>query len=154
MAETGSISIFIAFIISAYVLISSLIGAKTRRREFVRSAENGAFAICFLLTIACLSLVHGLLTRDFSLRYVAMNTSTDLSTIYTITALWAGQAGSLLLWSWILSVYMALAVLWGRRHDRKFMPYVLVVLAAVSCFFTYLIGFVESPFEKLSFVTN
>ncbi|HSE83370.1 MAG TPA: heme lyase CcmF/NrfE family subunit [Thermodesulfobacteriota bacterium] len=154
MAETGSISIFLAFVISVYVLIASLVGGKTRRREFVRSAENGALAVCFLLTIAILSLVHGLLTRDFSLRYVAMNTSTDLSTVYTITALWAGQAGSLLLWSWILSIYMALAVLWGRRQKGEFMPYVLLVLAAVSCFFTYLIGFVESPFEKLSFVPS
>ncbi|HEX3035686.1 MAG TPA: heme lyase CcmF/NrfE family subunit [Thermodesulfobacteriota bacterium] len=154
MAETGSISIFLAFVISVYVLIASLVGGKTRRREFVRSAENGAFAVCFLLTVASLSLVHGLLTRDFSLRYVAMNTSTDLSTVYTITAFWAGQSGSLLLWAWILSIYMALAVLLGRRQNRESMPYVLVVLAAVSCFFTYLIGFVESPFEKLSFVPS
>jgi len=47
---------------------------------------------------------------------------------------------------------MALVVILARGKNREFMPYVLVTLAAVSCFFTYLIGFIESPFERLPFV--
>ena len=152
MVETGVISVFLSFIISVYILIASLAGGKTRRRELIKSAENGAVAVFFLLTLACVSLIHALLTRDFSLKYVALNSSRDLSTIYTVTALWAGQAGSLLLWSWILSVYMALVVVLNRGRNRGLMPFVLAVLAAVSCFFTYLVGFVESPFERLPFV--
>ncbi|MGH7792133.1 MAG: heme lyase CcmF/NrfE family subunit, partial [Thermodesulfobacteriota bacterium] len=122
MVETGSISIFLAFVISVYTLIASLVGGKTRNRELIKSGENGAFAVFFLLTVACASLIHALLTRDFSLKYVALNTSRDLSTIYTITALWAGQAGSLLLWSWILSIYTALVVFFNRRRSRELMP--------------------------------
>ncbi|HEX9830327.1 MAG TPA: cytochrome c biogenesis protein CcsA, partial [Thermodesulfobacteriota bacterium] len=152
MVETGSISIFLAFVVSVYTLIASFTGGKYRNREFINSAEHGAFAVFFLLTVACASLIHALLTRDFSLKYVASNTSQDLSTIYTITALWAGQAGSLLLWSWILSIYTALVVFFNRRRSRELMPYVLGTLAAVSSFFIYLIAFVESPFEKLPFV--
>lgn len=152
MVETGSVSVFLAFFISLYTSIAAFIGAKARRREIVKSAEHGALAVFFLLTVASVSLVHALLSRDFSLKYVASNSSRDLSTMYTITSFWAGQAGSLLLWSWILSIYTALVVVLNRRRDRELMPYVLVTLAAVSCFFTYLVGFVESPFERLSFV--
>jgi cytochrome c-type biogenesis protein CcmF len=151
MVETGNISVFLAFILSVYTLIASIIGGKTRKREFIKSAENGAIAVFFLLTIASAALIHALLSRDFSLKYVASNTSRDLSTIYTITAFWAGQAGSLLLWSWILSIYMTLVVLQNRGKNRELMPYVIATLAAISSFFIYLIGFVESPFEKLSF---
>lgn len=154
MVETGTISIFLAFAISLYTLVASLVGGKTRKREFIKSAEHGAFAVFFLLTVASASLIHALLTRDFSLKYVASNTSRDLSTIYTITALWAGQAGSLLLWSWILSLYTGLVVLFNRGKSRELMPYVIGTLAAVSSFFIYLIAFVESPFEKLSFVAT
>lgn len=154
MAETGTISIFLAFVISLYVLAASFIGGKTGKVEFIKSAENGAFAVFFLLTIASASLIHALLTRDFSLKYVAMNTSIDLSTVYTVTAFWAGQAGSLLLWAWMLSAYTALVVLGNRRKNRGFMPFVLTTLAAVSSFFILLICFVESPFEKLSFVPD
>jgi len=146
MVDVGSICVFLAFVISVYTLIASIIGGKTRRPELIKSAENGALAVCFLLTIASASLVHALLTRDFSLKYVASNTSRDLSTIYTITAFWAGQAGSLLLWSWILSIYMTLVVVQNRRKSRELMPYVIATLAAISAFFIYIVGFVESPF--------
>ncbi|MGQ0794314.1 MAG: heme lyase CcmF/NrfE family subunit [Deltaproteobacteria bacterium] len=154
MVETGNISIFLAFVISVYTLVASAVGAKTNRRDLVKSAEHGAYAMWFLLTIASISLVHALVTRDFSLKYVASNTSRDLSTVYTVTAFWAGQAGSLLLWAWILSIYTALVVLLNRGKSRLMMPYVLATLAGVSCFFIYLIAFVESPFEKLPFTPN
>ena len=149
MAETGSISIFLAFVISIYVLIASIYGVKTRNRGFVKSAENGAIGVCFLLIIATIALLHSLVNLDFSLKYVALNTSTDLATIYRFTSLWAGQAGSLLLWSLVLSVYTAIVVFQNRNRDRELMPYVLATLATVSIFFIGLITFIESPFEKL-----
>lgn len=150
MAETGSICVFLAFVISVYTLITSIAGGKTRRPEFIKSAQHGVLAVCFLLTIASASLIYALLTRDFSLKYVASNTSRDLSTIYSITAFWAGQAGSLLLWSWILSIYTTLVVVQNRRKSSELMPYVIATLAAISAFFIYIVGFVESPFERLS----
>lgn len=149
MVETGSISIFLAFIISIYVLIASIYGVKTRKWDFVRSAENAAIAVFFLLLIATIALVHSLINLDFSLKYVALNTSTDLATIYRFTSLWAGQAGSLLLWCLVLSIYTAIVVLQSRNKDRQLMPYVLATLATVSIFFIGLITFVENPFEKL-----
>lgn len=152
MVETGSICLFLSFVISVYTIFASLVGAKTRKREFTNSAENGALAVLVLLTIASGSLIHALLTRDFSLKYVSSNISRDLPILYSITAFWAGQAGSLLLWAWILSIYTALVVLLNRRKSRELMPYVLVSLAAISSFFIYLVAFVESPFEKLPFI--
>jgi cytochrome c-type biogenesis protein CcmF len=75
MVETGVITVFLALIISVYTMIASIVGAKTRRSEFIKSGENGALAVCFFLTIASASLIHALLSRDFSLKYVASNTS-------------------------------------------------------------------------------
>jgi cytochrome c-type biogenesis protein CcmF len=153
MVETGSISIFLAFILSVYVIFASVIGARARKNDLIKSAENGALAVCFFLIIAAVSLIHALLNLDFSLKYVALNASSDLSTIYRITALWAGQAGSLLLWCLILSIYTSLVVIQNRRRSR-FTPYVLATLAAVSAFFVFLVAFVESPFERLPFVAE
>ncbi len=152
MVETGNISIFLALLISIYVLVASIYGVKTRKWDFVKSAENGALAVCALLIIATIALLHSLINLDFSLKYVALNTSTDLATIYRFTSLWAGQAGSILLWCLVLSFYTAVVVLQSRKKDRQLMPYVLSTLAAVSIFFIFIIAFVESPFEKLSFI--
>lgn len=151
MTEIGSISIFLAFIISIYVLCASIYGAKAGRRDFVKSAENGAVAIFVLLLIATVVLLHSLINLDFSLKYVALNTSTDLPVIYRMTSLWAGQAGSLLLWCLVLSIYTAVVVIENRNKHRELMPYVTATLSVVLIFFIFLIGFIENPFEKLPF---
>jgi cytochrome c-type biogenesis protein CcmF len=151
MVEIGSISILLSFIVSIYVLAASLYGVKARRRDFVKSAENGAIAVLALLLIATGALVYLLITLDFSLKYVALNTSTDLALIYRITSLWAGQAGSLLLWCLVLALYTAIVVIQGRNKNRELMPYVTATLSVVLIFFIFIIGFVESPFEKLPF---
>lgn len=152
MVETGSISIFLAFAVSVYTVIASVVGARYRNRDLVQSGEHAALAVCFLLIIATVSLLHSLLNLDFSLKYVAMNTSSDLLPIYRITSLWAGQAGSLLLWCLILSIYTAVVVIQNKRQSRQLMPYVIATLLAVSSFFIFLIAFVENPFERLPFV--
>ncbi len=154
MVEIGSISILLSFIVSVYVLAASLYGAKARRRDFVKSAENGAIAVFVLLLIATGALLYLLINLDFSLKYVALNTSTDLAMIYRITSLWAGQAGSLLLWCLVLALYTALVVIQGRNKNRELMPYVTATLSVVLIFFIFIIGFVESPFEKLPFTPS
>lgn len=151
MVEIGSVSVLLSFLVSVYVLAASLYGVKARRRDFVKSAENGAIAVFVLLLIATGALLYLLINLDFSLKYVALNTSTDLAVIYRITSLWAGQAGSLLLWCLVLAFYTALVVIQGRNKNRELMPYVTATLSVVLIFFIFIIGFVESPFEKLPF---
>ncbi len=147
MSDTGSIAILLSFFITIYSLVVCAFAAKTGSRVFARSGGNGLVSVAFLLLVAVGCLVYELVTLDFSLRYVALNTSTDLPVIYRVTALWAGQAGSLLLWSFVLSLYAAFVVLKSRKKGGD--PYVNAVLCVVSLFFLFLIAYVEDPFEKL-----
>ena len=152
MDQIGSISILFAFVLTFYTLITSFFGARTRNKSLVESSENAAISVLILLFIATVSLLNELFTLNFSIKYVALNTSTDLPNIYRFTALWAGQAGSLLLWCFILSIYSVIVVFNGKRKSINYQPYVTSVIFAVLLFFIYLIAFVENPFEKLSFV--
>ena len=154
MSEIGNISIVLAFALSIYAIFASLVGAKKRNIELIKSSENCAFAIFILVLIAVISLLHSLINLDFSLKYVALNTSTDLPTIYRFTALWAGQAGSLLLWSFILSIYIAITVFNNSRSRKHFSPYVNSTLYFVLAFFLLLNAYIESPFEELSFTAE
>ena len=104
MSDLGSISILLSFFITIYSLIACAVAARTGSRAFGLSGGNGLVSVAFLLLVAVCCLVYELVTLDFSLRYVALNTSTDLPVIYRVTALWAGQAGSLLIWSFVLSL--------------------------------------------------
>lgn len=151
MGETGQISLTLAFVLSLYAVAAFLFGAKTRRRDFVESGARTLYVILFLLILASACLVYSLLTLDFSLKYVASNTSSDLSYIYRVSAFWAGQSGSLLLWTLVLGFYSAVLAWVNRRTKSELFPYVALTLAAISSFFLFLITLIESPFEKLPF---
>ena len=154
MTETGTISILLALVLCLYAILASVIGARKRNYDLIKSSENCATAILFLLLVAVISLLHALINLDFSIKYVALNTSTDLPRIYRFTALWAGQAGSLLLWTFILSVYVSVVVYKNSSARRKISPYVNTTLFTVMAFFLIIIAFVESPFEKLAFTAE
>jgi cytochrome c-type biogenesis protein CcmF len=66
---------------------------------------------------------------------------------YKIGALWGGQAGSLLLWAFILSCMSSIVVLTNRNKNRAMMPWIVHVLAIVMTFFLVLNNFIASPFE-------
>ena len=57
-----------------------------------------------LVTIAVVCLEVSFLRDDFSVELVADHSSTTTPTGYKMTAMWSSQAGSLLLWAWVLSL--------------------------------------------------
>jgi cytochrome c-type biogenesis protein CcmF len=150
VSELGSLAVDLAAVVSAYSLAGALLGAARRQREVIHSARNGVYATFMLLTVASAVLLAQLLTRDFGNAYVASYTSRDLGFWYTVSAWWAGQAGSLLLWAWLLAGFGALAV-WRQGAYRELMPYVVATVMGISLFFTLLLALVSSPFVRLPF---
>ncbi len=110
MVDIGYFSLLIAVLASGYSIIAASVGRSRGRAELVRSAMNTTFAVAGLLTISMAALLYAFLTRDFHVAYVTDYSSRNLPLVYTISALWGGQEGSLLLWAWLLSVFTALVV--------------------------------------------
>lgn len=148
MPTLGYLSIFIAFIIAIYSTLAAFIGARRGIPELTASARNGVFAYTALTTVAMAILGVALYFHDFSIALVANSTSRDLPTLYRITALWSNQAGSLLFWSWILSLYSTAVVLIKWDRDRELMPYVVSVIMAIQVFFAFMLSFITSPFAR------
>jgi cytochrome c-type biogenesis protein CcmF len=80
---------------------------------------------------------------------VVSHSNRDLATFYKIAALWSGQEGSLLFWSFLLSIYVFSVLVAYRNKNGELMPYVGVVMAGVQIFFLTLNNFVASPFKVL-----
>jgi cytochrome c-type biogenesis protein CcmF len=66
-----------------------------------------------------------------------------------VTALWGGQAGSLLFWSWLMSAFASAVTLRKWQRDREFLPWVIVVALVTLAFFLILTLFIENPFERI-----
>jgi cytochrome c-type biogenesis protein CcmF len=150
MNELGSLGLIAALAFAAYAVFAGAVGGKLRSLRLAKSAERATLAFFVMVTLAVVALEYLILTDNFHNAYVAEHSNRDLFTFYKVAALWAGQEGSLLFWTWLLSIYSALAILLNRTKNRQLMPYVVAVLMGTGAFFSSLVLFVANPFQELS----
>ena len=148
----GSFALLLAFVCALYAVGGGIAAILTRKPLLIKSARQAGMAVCVLVFIATGSLVYLFFSDNFSMAYVVAHSNRDLATFYKISALWAGQEGSLLFWSLLLSVYVFSVLIAYRGKHIELMPYVGVVLAGVQLFFLTLNNFVASPFRVLGAV--
>ena len=146
----GSFALLLAFLAAVYAFVAGIVAIRTRRILLGKSARNAGMAVFGLVTLAVATLEYFFFTDDFSLAYVAAHSNRALPLYYKFSSLWAGQEGSLLWWSWLLSIYVFLALFLNRKRHPELMPYVGVTLAGVQIFFLTLNNFVASPFHILA----
>lgn len=149
MAEVGNFSLVLAFILSAFTGIVAVIGARVERQELILTAQNGALATVGLITLSIFCLEYLLITSDLTIEYVASSSNRDLPIFYKISSLWAGQAGSLLFWNWILGIYIVVIVTQYYNKENPLIPYVIATLMGTTLFFICLHLFVANPFDQL-----
>ncbi len=152
--DIGYIALVLAFVIALFGLVASVAGEQRRISELIASARNAVLVVCGLVIIASLALWYALLTSDFQVEYVASHTERALPLFYKFSSFWGGQAGSLLFWTLILSIYsIAVTVRFHGQH-RQMMPYVHATLLLTSAFFLALLLFTSNPFRRLPFVPS
>lgn len=143
----GSISLGLALGISAVSILLFSLFLKSEDYRFYLAGWRAALSVSVLSILATFFLLNELLISNFDIKYVAHYTSLETPTFYKITALWAGQSGSLLFWLFILSVYSLIVLAQYKNSFTKLMPWVSIVLVAVQSFFLILVNFVENPFS-------
>lgn len=152
MIVIGEMSLWVALLFAGWACAVSFAGGALRRADLVASGERAMYALWGLVVLASAGLWTALLTHDFSLRFVASFTSANLPPLYTLTAFWAGQAGSLLFWTLILTTYSAIAVWTNRHRNRELMPYVSGTLAAIAAFFLAAMCFGANPYARMTWI--
>jgi cytochrome c-type biogenesis protein CcmF len=146
----GSFALVLAFICAVYAFVGGIAAIVTRHPLLIKSTRQAGMATCCLIFLATFSLEYLFFSDNFSVGYVVAHSNRDLSTFYKVAALWSGQEGSLLFWSFLLAIYVFSVLVTYRNKNGELMPYVGVVLAGVQIFFLTLNNFVESPFKALA----
>src|SRR6516225_4501765 len=147
----GSFCLLIALALAGYCLVIGIVAAVRKDALGYRLAETARRAgmACFVaVTGAALALVWAALTNDFSVEYILRHSNRALPTPYKLAALWSGQEGSLLFWSWLLASYGFVLRL---RHnvDRRLVATTSMILAGIQVFFLILVNFVANPFGMM-----
>ena len=105
MADIGAYALRFALMIAVIGLCSSVYAGVQRRPEWTRVSERCVWVVFALVSAGMLALFYAFATFDFQLLYVARHSARSMPLHYRLAALWGGQAGSLLLWLWMLMAY-------------------------------------------------
>ena len=149
LAQFGFSVLVITFLLALFSVSAAIYGYYTKSERWVESARRAMQLTFPLISLSALALIYLLVTGHFELEYVYSVTSREMPAYLKITALWGGQAGSLVFWSWLMSAFATAVTMRKWDRDREFLPWVVVVTAVTLAFFLSLIIFFENPFARL-----
>jgi len=152
VSHVGEGGILLGLVLAVYGTAVAAVGARTARPALVDSARRCAYVLFAVALLVNAAMLVALLRNDFSVRYVAENSSVGTPAFYKVLALWAADDGSLLLWNLVLAGYVAAVALRFRRERPATFPYALSVLLGVQVFYLLVVSGPARPFATLAVV--
>ena len=150
-AAFGTGGVILGVIGSLGAIVTLIVGIRGNRPDLMKMSKTYALMVLAGGLVAFASMERALITRDFSLKFVADNGSSATPALYNFATLWSALEGSILLWSLILAGYIV-AVMWKFR-DRLTDPLVawaMLTMFVVSLFFFGLMMGPANPFRTLA----
>ncbi|MFM7068081.1 MAG: heme lyase CcmF/NrfE family subunit [Actinomycetes bacterium] len=144
----GLLGLVVAFGGASVGAAAILAGLRSGRAELVRLARPYAGVVALGAVLAVVAMQRGLITRDFTLRYVAEHGSSRTPPLFNVATMWSALEGSILLWGLILAGYtLAVATKFRRRIEDPLVAWAMVVMFAVCIFFFGLMLTAANPFR-------
>jgi len=153
IANVGYFVLVMTFLLALYGAGAAAYGALRQRPALVESGRRAMLLTFPLITLSALAIIALLLGGEYQVEYVASVTSNSMEPYLRVTALWGGQAGSLVFWSWLMSAFASAVGLRRWSRDRELLPWVVVVTMVTLAFFLAMVVFFENPFARL-WLTN
>ncbi|MGH7855030.1 MAG: heme lyase CcmF/NrfE family subunit [Candidatus Binatia bacterium] len=150
IATLGHISILLALFAALCGIVSPILAARSGQERYLDFSRYAIFGQFVLVTLAAATLIYGLVATDFSIKYVAFNTTRATPVYYRVTGLWGALEGSLLLWEWILIIFSGITAWIYRGRHKETLPWVIMIFSIVSAFFLLVLAFLSNPFETIS----
>ena len=146
------------------------LGLAGRHRRWLRDARRLVLVMAVAAVAAVAVMERALITRDFTVKFVADNGSSTTPAVFNVATLWSALEGSILLWTLVLCGYAVVVavkfsgrgpvMLWGasagddqtvkkvRGHPLgdPMLAWAMLVMFAVSAFFFALMIGPADPF--------
>jgi len=147
--ELGQFALILACCLAICQAALPLAGAQTGRRDWMVMARSAATGQFVFVALAYSVLTYAFVVDDFSVRFVALHSNSDLPLGYKIAAVWGGHEGSLLLWSLMLALWTLAVAAASRSQPLEFASRVLGVLGIVSAGVLLFTLLTSNPFDRL-----
>ena len=138
----------ITLLLTLYGATAAIIGVSRKDQRWINSARYSSLLTFPLITLAVLCIIYLIITGHYEVSYVYAVSSSTMPLYLKLTALWGGQSGSLVFWSWLMSAFTSAVMLRKWNRDREFLPWVIVVTMITLFFFLGMSTFFENPFTR------
>jgi len=147
--ELGQIALILALMLAITQATLPLIGAARGIPQLIALARPTAQAQFVFVAIAFCLLAYSFINNDFSVLNVATNSNSQLPLQYRLAATWGSHEGSLLLWTFMLTIWMVAVSLFSNHLPREMVARVLAVMAVISTGFLLFMLLTSNPFQRL-----
>jgi len=147
--EIGQFALILALCVAAVQGTLPIFGAASGNASLMAIAKPAARGQFLLVLIAFCCLGYAFADKDFSVLYVAANANSKLPLHYRLAAIWGAHEGSLLLWTFILTLWMMAVTLFSKHLPEAMRARILGVMGLVSLGFLLFMLTVSNPFERL-----
>ncbi|HUF33804.1 MAG TPA: heme lyase CcmF/NrfE family subunit [Acidimicrobiales bacterium] len=152
-AALGSAGVTLGLVASLFGIATLALGLRrgARGASLLRLGRSYAWLILGGAVLATVAMEIALITRDFSLVYVAENGSTLTPALYNVATLWAALEGSIILWSLVLAGFtVGVVVKFRHRLDDPLVGWATLTMFVVCAFFFALMVGPANPFRTVA----
>ena len=147
----GDLGIAVAASAAVAAVAAFTFGLWRRERVFLSLGRGLLWVVLLGAVLAFAAMERALITRDFTVAYVADNGSSATAPLFNFATAWAALEGSILLWGLILAGYVvAVSLRFRRRGDDPLVVGALLCSLLVVLFFFGLMLGPADPFQGFS----
>ena len=147
IATLGSSALLTALASSAFATVAAMYGHRVGSARTLIAARRAIIATAALTTLSVLVLAYALLSNDFSIAHVASVSSRDMQPWMKWASIYSGQPGSLLYWTWMLSLFLGAFTLTTLRRIPWGEPHAIATMGLLLVAFLIALVFFASPFR-------
>ncbi len=147
--EIGNFTLIVALFIALVQGVLPIAGAARGNIVMMGSARTLVVGQFVFVAIAFGCLTYSFVANDFSVLYVAEHSNSQLPTAYRVAAIWGGHEGSLLLWTFILSLWTIAVAAFSKHLPLEMVARVLGVMGLVAVGFLLFMLLTSNPFDRL-----
>jgi len=152
LIEIGHFALILALVFAVLQVILPTFGIIRGNFSISQLSRPLLWVQFFWIVVSFAILMNAFIVDDFSVKYVASNSNTELPTIFKMSAVWGAHEGSLLLWTLILASWSVAVSIFSKRLPAEVLNHILIILGLISVGFLSFLLFTSNPFEILDVV--
>jgi cytochrome c-type biogenesis protein CcmF len=150
-AVLGTTGIVLGLAASLLGVLTIAVGLRQRRPQLLQTGWSYSLLVLLGAAVSVVAMQRGLITRDFSLKFVHDNGSSRTPALFNVATMWAALQGSILLWALLLAGFTVhVARKFRSRLSDPLVGWALLTMLVVCAFFFLLMLGPANPFTRVA----